>query len=378
MDKITYLAELAEGLARWVPERERQDILRYYAEYFEEAGEEREAEVIQELGDPWALSCRLAVEGGFVTQEAANSWTPRKKKQKVWPFVLAGTLAAVVIVGISVATLAAKVGRFVGQAVDRSLNQVMVVDDPVYAEAWESVPNVTYVWEGGDGFWSMEDGYLEPFYAIDADISLGNITVTAGDDYTLAIQQSSNLAGYRVDWELQGDTLKIMDRSSGGSHVGLDGLGDLVGQKGLDVIITVPDGGTLSKIDVKTKFGNVLLSDLNVEVRTAAETKAGSVECYDLRTANKLELKTDAGNVNLYISEPFTGMDIDVETDMGNIEVGMDCAEWECAYELETDLGVVTVNGAVRGTKAERKDSLPYKLNAESDLGNVDVWFYDD
>ena len=71
-------------------------------------------------------------------------------------------------------------------------------------------------------------------------------------------------------------------------------------------------------------------------------------------------------------------MDIDVETDMGNIEVGMDCAEWECAYELETDLGVVTVNGAARGTKAERKGSLPYKLNAESDLGNVDVWFYDD
>ena len=25
MDKLTYLAELAEGLARWVPERERQD-----------------------------------------------------------------------------------------------------------------------------------------------------------------------------------------------------------------------------------------------------------------------------------------------------------------------------------------------------------------
>ena len=46
MDKITYLAELAEGLARWVPERERQDILYYYAEYFEEAGPDREAEVV--------------------------------------------------------------------------------------------------------------------------------------------------------------------------------------------------------------------------------------------------------------------------------------------------------------------------------------------
>ena len=72
MDKITYLAQLAEGLARWVPERERQDILRYYAEYFEEAGEEREAEVVAELGDPWALSSRLAVEGGYVSQEAGT------------------------------------------------------------------------------------------------------------------------------------------------------------------------------------------------------------------------------------------------------------------------------------------------------------------
>lgn len=77
MDKITYLAQLAEGLARWVPERERQEILRYYAEYFQEAGEDREAEVVAELGDPWALSSRLAVEGGYVSQEGANAWRPR-------------------------------------------------------------------------------------------------------------------------------------------------------------------------------------------------------------------------------------------------------------------------------------------------------------
>ena len=91
MDKLTYLAELAEGLARWVPERERQDILRYYAEYFEEAGEEREAEVVAELGDPWALSCRLAVEGGYVSAQQAENWTPPKRKK--WPWVLAATLA---------------------------------------------------------------------------------------------------------------------------------------------------------------------------------------------------------------------------------------------------------------------------------------------
>ena len=70
MDKITYLAELAEGLARWVPERERQDILRYYAEYFEEAGPGKEGDVIAELGDPWALSCRLAALSWIIRRRA--------------------------------------------------------------------------------------------------------------------------------------------------------------------------------------------------------------------------------------------------------------------------------------------------------------------
>ena len=97
MDKLTYLAELAEGLARWVPERERQNILRYYAEYFDEAGPDKEGQVVAELGDPWALSCRLAVEGGYVTQQGADSWTPRQNKRKRWPLVLAGTVACVAI-----------------------------------------------------------------------------------------------------------------------------------------------------------------------------------------------------------------------------------------------------------------------------------------
>ena len=165
MDKITYLAELAEALARWVPERERQDILRYYAEYFEEAGPEREAEVVQELGDPWALASRLAVEGGYVTQEAANSWTPPKKR-KTPLFVLAG-VAIVAIVAITSASFFARVGRLVGQAVGRSMNQTTVVEDYAVAEA---VPGmVFYEIDGeasGGGFWSMEDGYLEPLYAM--------------------------------------------------------------------------------------------------------------------------------------------------------------------------------------------------------------------
>ena len=43
MDKLTYLAELAEGLARWVPERERQVI---YLRYFKGLTQDKTAKIL--------------------------------------------------------------------------------------------------------------------------------------------------------------------------------------------------------------------------------------------------------------------------------------------------------------------------------------------
>ena len=138
MDKLTYLAELAEGLARWVPERERQEILRYYAEYFEEAGPDREAQVVQELGDPWALSCRLAVEGGYVTREQANSWTPSKKKK--WPWILAA--AVVALVAVPAMLFSSLAGRLIGFNVTSFMEkevQVQEVDNAQFGADRKSV-----------------------------------------------------------------------------------------------------------------------------------------------------------------------------------------------------------------------------------------------
>ena len=181
MDKLTYLAELAEGLARWVPERERQDILRYYAEYFEEAGPDREAQVVAELGDPWALSCRLAVEGGYVTWQQANSWTPPKKKK--WPWLVAGVvLAAAALIAVPAAMMASAVGRFVGGNVASVVSgeQTVVVEEVDNGQFGiaEDLPGTCYEEaDGSGGFWSMEDGYLEPFHEIDVDAGIDRKSV---------------------------------------------------------------------------------------------------------------------------------------------------------------------------------------------------------
>jgi len=376
LDKLTYLAELAEGLARWVPERERQDILRYYAEYFEEAGPDREAEVVRELGDPWALSSRLAVEGGYVTQEQANSWTPKKKKR--WPWVLIGA-AAVLIFVAGPAALLAQLWGVIGRAVPGPASvaptvvEEGVVTDPAgFGSAYDG------------GAWSMEGGSLDAFSEIDLDVGLANVTVCSGDDYTLSVGRNPALDGYELRWEVKGGALKIKD---GGkvNQVQINNWGDLKegledlfrAQGGIDVIITVPDGTILDKISVKTGLGDVMLYGVGA-AKVSMETGMGDVECYDTRQVKKLDLDTGMGDVTLSLDEVGDGMDIDLESGMGNVEAVLGCSERDCEYELESGMGNVMVNNVSRGGKAEHKGNMPYKLDAESGMGDVNVSFTSD
>ena len=376
MDKITYLAELAEGLARWVPERERQDILRYYAEYFEEAGPGREAEVMAELGDPWALSSRLAVEGGYVTQEQAASWRSGKR----WLKVLLGTA-----VGLAVFVLVFNIGLLVVN-ITRTANGFAHNPD-VFSEAeiveWGFAPvegeYVTFV-DGSDltYFYYTDGGNLSIFDSIDVDISLGNVEVVYADGYTLSIGRSEAMSGYDLTWEVRDGVLRLRD--GGGSQWGRvnswDDLKNLFGvdRWAVDVTITVPEGVTLDNVSVETGVGNVMLWGVSAETVTA-ETGVGNMECIEAWNARKLELTTGVGDVTLGMSEVRSGLNIRLESGTGNVEVNLACPESDCAYELESGLGIVTVNGGRMGSSAARKGSLPYRLNAESGTGSVNVWF---
>ena len=385
LDKLTYLAELAEGLARWVPERERQDILRYYAEYFEEAGPEREAQVVQELGDPWALSCRLAVEGGFVTWEQANNWTPPKKKK--WPWILLGTAAVLVFVVVSIASAAARIGRFVGQIVGEIPVETTGVATVVEGDAVEPQysGNVAYFEESdksGAGFWTMEDGYLDPFVEIDVDASIANVTVTAGEDYTLFIDSDATLGGYSLKWEVKNDVLRLRDGGAAG-HVEINSWDDFkntfgINASAMDVTITIPDGAQLKKLKAKIGLGDVFISGLEMEGKLEAETGLGDVECYEIRAHDEVDLESGMGDVTLSVSEPYASAEFDVKTGMGTIETQIDCLEKDWDYEAKTGMGNVTVNGDSRGAKVERKGKGDYKLELESGMGDINLYFQDD
>ncbi len=72
MNKAEFIEKLKEGLQE-VPPDERVAALQYYTEYFDDAGPEREAEVLAELGSPEEVAAMVRAES------EADGWVPPEK-----------------------------------------------------------------------------------------------------------------------------------------------------------------------------------------------------------------------------------------------------------------------------------------------------------
>lgn len=70
MTREQYLFLLRAELSGCLPEEDLEDILRYYTEYFEDAGPERERDVMTELGSPQRLA------GKILGRPAEETMTP--------------------------------------------------------------------------------------------------------------------------------------------------------------------------------------------------------------------------------------------------------------------------------------------------------------
>ena len=100
------------------------------------------------------------------------------------------------------------------------------------------------------------------------------------------------------------------------------------------------------------------------------------MQCYEVRHTQKLELTADVGDIALGLGELWEGLEMDLEADVGQVEVNLNCWQEECSFELESDMGNILINDTHFGQKAEQKGSQPYKLNVETDVGDIHVCFY--
>ena len=100
MTKKEYLAELAKRLEK-LDEMERQDVIGYYEEYFADAGEEKEQEVIEGLGRPKQLAMQIKAESAYKKAEA-DPQDRRKRMEAVW-LGIGAVFAAPVAIPVAIA-----------------------------------------------------------------------------------------------------------------------------------------------------------------------------------------------------------------------------------------------------------------------------------
>lgn len=396
MDKNTYLKELSRCLSRWMPEREREDTLRWHEEYFQEAGPEREAEIIEELGPPDALAQRLSEEGG---------WTRRKKSAPKWELfagiaVAALLLAAALAVGLWAATRPDNsAGGLSPNTSAGPENSLAVPDTPPTGVSPAPSADPTHSADptpSADPAPSQsQDPGSDPVQAVDAfatvevGIALGDVVLRAeGDAFRVEAEYSGETNGepYRIEYEVAGGKLNVVSHPRS------------VNQKDGDdrcqarVTVTVPAGRALDRVDIKTGLGDIDLGavetdrvDLNtglgdVKVHGAAadsitlHTGLGDLAVEDV-SADSLDLKNGLGDIDL---RGAPAGEMELQTGMGEITIRLDCAMADCAYGIHTGMGISTVVGSARGKDVEQ--SVPgatYHLKATTGMGDISLSFGD-
>lgn len=145
MNRIEYMTKLA-SLLQDIPEVERRDAMKYYNDYFDEAGEENEEQVIREFGAPEEVAENIKADlkgkteditddqqgqsGNYQFQTRENDHSSeyqyemsddKKKNDRIWKIVLIVILAIIIgpvliplIGGILVAGLAIVLTAIVG------------------------------------------------------------------------------------------------------------------------------------------------------------------------------------------------------------------------------------------------------------------------
>ena len=71
MNRIEFMTELA-ALLQDVPQEERKEAMKYYNDYFDDAGEDNEQQVIEELGSPQKVAATIKADLNIRTEEAGQ------------------------------------------------------------------------------------------------------------------------------------------------------------------------------------------------------------------------------------------------------------------------------------------------------------------
>lgn len=358
MNKQDYLRNLSAALSTLVPDRERLEILHYYEEYFEDAGPEREAALIQELGDPVALAQKIAREGDFSV--GTNEHAPKPSHRRRWA---AGIAAAAVLI---------LAGIFAALSARSAQSNRPGGDVPTPAPASPTLGTQNQPVEESQHPIQGSAALNDTVVRVNLDITLGDVSIRSGSDWGLSLESSGqNRHGedYLLHYTLENEEPTIWSTPE---QLDSDGSSNLAAQ----VVITVPEGWTLECIELDTIAGNLDLTGITAdEIRvdtisgnvTAQRLSAGSFHSESISGSVSLDCLTTPGSVSLdsisgklSYSGPLSS-DTRLDSVSGGIEIAANNTAEECAYTLDSTSGRIRVDGVLFEPPAKKTTvRVPY------------------
>lgn len=205
-----------------------------------------------------------------------------------------------------------------------------------------------------------------PFSAIDLDVDLGNVTIAAGEDYGMDIRCWG--AGYEVHHWYNGGTLTI-ESSDDGAFTSAN--------CGSEITVIVPVGVWLESLYVDLDLGDLTLSGLQVEYADI-DLDLGSLTGEALTVTTSFQVDADLGEVNLYGD---LGEYVDISADLGSVQLALSRPVTDYCWELEADLGSITVNGRDQRLGDDNKltgGNGNRMIEVDASLGSITVDFGQD
>lgn len=137
MNRKEFIETLRRELSK-LPQEEIDEAIEYYEEYFDEAGVEREEEVIKELGSPKKIANQIKSEYAVrqLDDEGDNRSTAIKGLSAVW-WVILGICAAPVSIPIAIVLIALAIAGFA-----LALSIVISVFAAIFSVAFTAVATI--------------------------------------------------------------------------------------------------------------------------------------------------------------------------------------------------------------------------------------------
>lgn len=194
----------------------------------------------------------------------------------------------------------------------------------------------------------VESGELTGITAVDVDMDCGDVYLREGTEISVSLEW--NLEHYTMTYRVENGVLKVEDESWEGVKLGDNFNMDC------KATLTIPAGTALDELDLSTEFGDI-------EVDAAI-------------TAKEADLSTSMGDISC---RSLQAKELDAKSDMGDVILHLPGGREEYNWDLETNMGTLTVDGQTQSSGMGDIAALggygPNYVTAEAAMGDIQVHF---